>query len=349
MTNTDTRDWESTSLQIRALADAGCDIVRVSVYDDECVKASRAIIDASPVPLVADVHFRTDLAIGAIESGFAKLRINPGNIGGEANVRRVADCAKAHGVPIRVGVNSGSLEKAMLAKHGRPTPEALAESALSSARTLERAGFDQIVIAAKSNNTADTICAYRLLSKWCDYPLHLGVTEAGLPEDGVVKSAAAIGALLADGIGDTLRVSLSGDPVPEAETGIRILRALGLRGGLDIIACPTCGRACMDVASVAARVKAALAAPRFAHIAPNGPDGLFKVAVMGCVVNGPGEAREADIGVAGAPDGAALFVKGESPVPVRGDPAQALIDAIERRWGEPGSHPRETILKYARG
>lgn len=329
MTNTDTRDAKATLRQIRALADAGCDIARVSVYDDDCARAAREIVGASPVPLIADVHFRADLAVAAIENGFAKLRINPGNIGGEANVRRVADCAKAHGVPIRVGVNAGSLEKSMLAKHGGPTPDALAESALGSARMLERAGFDQIVIAVKSSSVAGTIRANRLLSARCDYPIHLGVTEAGLPEDGIVKSAVAIGALLADGIGDTLRVSLCGDPVPEVEAGIRILRSLGLRGGIDIIACPTCGRACFDVAAIAARVKSALSGSEYTRAQS---DGLFRVAVMGCVVNGPGEAREADIGIAGAPGGAALFIKGEPSAPVKGDPAAALIEAIDRRW-----------------
>jgi (E)-4-hydroxy-3-methylbut-2-enyl-diphosphate synthase len=332
MTNTDTRDAEATSRQILELAGAGCDLVRVSVYDEECVRAARAIVDASPVPLIADIHFRADLAIGAVESGFAKLRINPGNIGGEASVRRVADCAKAHGVPIRVGVNAGSLERSLLSKHGRPTPEALAESALRSAGVLERAGFDRIVLAVKASGVADTIEAYRLLSSRRDYPLHLGVTEAGLPEDGIIKSAAAIGSLLADGIGDTLRVSLSGDPLPEVAAGLGILRALGLRGGVDVIACPTCGRACIDVAKIAARVKATLTSPEYSNINPNGPGKLFKVAVMGCVVNGPGEAREADIGVAGAPEGAALFIKGEPTVAVRGDPADELIRAIDRRW-----------------
>ncbi|GHU79531.1 4-hydroxy-3-methylbut-2-en-1-yl diphosphate synthase (flavodoxin) [Clostridia bacterium] len=326
MTNTDTRDAQSTANQIRALADAGCELVRVSVYDEECVRAARSIVDASPVPLIADVHFRADLAVGAIESGFAKLRINPGNIGGEANIRRVADCAKAYGIPIRVGVNSGSLDKKLLTTHGHPTPEALVESALDSVRMLERAGFDGIVVAVKTSSVRDTIDAYRLLSKQCDYPLHIGVTEAGLPEDGSIKSAVALGALLADGIGDTLRVSLSGDPVPEVQAGLQILRALGLRDGVDVIACPTCGRACIDVTAVARQVKDALDSKEYAGI------GNLRVAVMGCVVNGPGEAREADIGIAGAPDGAALFVKGEPPVPVRGDPAQVLIEAITRRW-----------------
>ena len=323
MTNTDTRDAEATLAQIRELAEAGCDIVRVSVYDQACVQATSQLTDGSPVPLVADVHFDADLAIGAIESGFAKLRINPGNIGGERNIRRVADCAKAHGVPIRVGVNSGSLERGALAKHGGPTPAALAESALESARMLESCGFDDIVVAVKASSAPDTIQAYRIVASQCDYPLHIGVTEAGLPEEGLVKSAVALGSLLADGIGDTMRVSLSGDPLPEVAAARSILRAAGrLFDQPDIVACPTCGRTCIDVAALARRVRSTL----------HGCSLPLKVAVMGCVVNGPGEAREADIGIAGAPGGAALFVKGEPPVSVKGDPAEALLGEIRRRW-----------------
>jgi (E)-4-hydroxy-3-methylbut-2-enyl-diphosphate synthase len=326
MTNTDTRDVGATLAQIRALADAGCDLVRVSVYDEACVGAARALTDASPVPLIADIHFNAELAIGAAENGYAKLRLNPGNIGGGDNIRRVADCARAHRIPIRVGVNAGSLERDLLARHGGPTPEALAESALNSARLLERHGFDDIVLAVKTSHTVDTIRAFRLVAKQCDYPLHIGLTEAGLPEDGVIKSAVALGALLADGIGDTMRVSLSGDPLPEADAARNILRAVGLlRDRPEIIACPTCGRTCIDVPTLARRVRGALAG---VHIP-------LRVAVMGCVVNGPGEAREADIGIAGAPGGAALFVRGEAPASIKGDPAEALLHEIQRRWGNP--------------
>ena len=238
MTNTDTRDAEATLKQICALHDAGCDIVRVSVYDEACAEAVKTLAAQSPVPLVADIHFDYRLAIRSAENGIAKLRINPGNIGGEARVRELADCAKAHGIPIRIGVNSGSAEKDLLAKYGGPTAECLVESALGHARMLEKAGFEDIVLSMKSSDVKLTIEAYRLAHERCDYPLHLGVTEAGLPGQGTVKSAIGIGALLADGIGDTIRVSLSGDPLPEAKAAWDILRALNLRtdlypGGTD--------------------------------------------------------------------------------------------------------------------
>jgi len=226
MTNTDTRNAEATLAQIRALAEAGCDIVRVSVYDEACARAVRDLVDGSPVPLVADIHFDHKLAIMAAENGIAKLRINPGNIGGEKNVRELADCAKAHHIPIRIGVNSGSVEADILKKYGGPTPAGMVESALNHARMLEDAGFGDIVLSMKSSNVRDTVETYRLAAKACDYPLHLGVTEAGLPGQGTVKSAIGIGALLLDGIGDTVRVSLSGDPVPEAAAAWDILRAL---------------------------------------------------------------------------------------------------------------------------
>jgi len=321
MTNTDTRDAEATLEQIRALADAGCDLVRVSVYDEDCAKAVRTLADRSPVPLVADIHFDHRLAILAAENGIAKLRINPGNIGGEAHVRELADCAKAHGIPIRIGVNSGSVEKDLLAKYGGPTAECLTESALGHARMLEKAGFEDIVLSMKSSDVRLTIDAYRLASRRCDYPLHLGVTEAGLPGQGTVKSAIGIGALLADGIGDTIRVSLSGDPLPEAKAAWDILRALDLRTrGVQLIACPTCGRTCIPVAEIAKRVEEEL----------SGVTVPLKVAVMGCVVNGLGEGREADIGIAGGRDGGALFVKGQEPRKVRGDLAEILISEVRR-------------------
>ena len=319
MTNTDTRDVEATLAQIRALAQAGADIVRVSVYDMDCAKAVRALVDGSPVPLVADIHFDHKLAIAAAENGISKLRINPGNIGVEQNVRALADCVKAHHIPVRIGVNSGSVEREILQKYGGPTPEGMLESALGHARMLERCGFYDMVLSMKASNVPDTYAVYRLAAERCDYPLHVGVTEAGLPGEGTLKSAIGIGALLLAGIGDTIRVSLTGDPVPEVRAGLDILRAVGLRRDhISYISCPTCGRTCIDVGGIMARVQKELADVR----AP------LKVAVMGCVVNRPGEAREADVGVAGGMDGGALFVKDKAPRKIQGDLAQALIDEV---------------------
>ena len=316
MTNTDTRDAEATLGQIRALAAAGCDLVRVSVYDEACARAVRTLVDGSPVPLVADIHFDHHLAIQAAENGIAKLRINPGNIGGEAKVRELADCAKAHHIPSRIGVNSGSVEKDLLPRYGGPTAECLVESALGHARLLEKAGFEDIVLSMKSSDVRLTVDAYRLARQRCDYPLHVGVTEAGLPGQGTVKSAIGIGALLLDGIGETIRVSLSGDPLPEAAAAWDILRALDLRvRGVQLIACPTCGRTCVPVAEIARRVERELSDVTVP----------IKVAVMGCVVNGPGEAREADIGIAGGKTGGALFIRGQEPRKVEGDLAEILI------------------------
>jgi (E)-4-hydroxy-3-methylbut-2-enyl-diphosphate synthase len=322
MTNTDTRDTEATLAQIRALHDAGCDLVRVSVYDEACAEAVKTLADRSPVPLVADIHFDYKLAIRSAENGIAKLRINPGNIGGEDRVRMLADCAKAHHIPIRIGVNSGSVEKDLLAKYGGPTAECLVESALGHARILEKVGFEDIVLSMKSSDVKLTIAAYRLAHERCGYPLHVGVTEAGLPGQGTVKSAIGIGALLADGIGDTIRVSLSGDPVPEAKAAWDILRALDLRvRGVQLIACPTCGRTCIPVAEIGKRVEEELADVTVP----------LKVAVMGCVVNGLGEGREADVGIAGGKSGGVLFVKGEEPRKVEGDLAEQLIAEVRRR------------------
>ena len=321
MTNTDTRDAEATLRQICALHEAGCDLVRVSVYDEACAEAVKTLTDKSPVPLVADIHFDHRLAIRSAENGIAKLRINPGNIGGEAKVRELADCAKAHHIPIRIGVNSGSVEKELLEKYGGPTAECLVESALGHARMLEKAGFDDIVLSMKSSDVRLTIEAYRLASRRCGYPLHVGVTEAGLPGQGTVKSAIGIGALLADGIGDTIRVSLSGDPVPEAKAAWDILRALNLRiRGVQLIACPTCGRTCIPVADIGKQVEEALSDVTVP----------VKVAVMGCVVNGLGEGREADVGIAGGKSGGVLFVKGAEPRKVEGDLAGELIAAVRQ-------------------
>ncbi len=321
MTNTDTRDVDATLAQIRALAAAGCDIVRVSVYDEACAKAVRQLVDGSPVPLVADIHFDHHLAMMAAEKGIAKLRINPGNIGGEAHVRMLADCAKRHHIPIRIGVNSGSIEKDILAKYGEPTAEGMVESALQHARMLEKAGFEDIVLSMKASSVKLTIETYQLAAQRCDYPLHVGVTEAGLPGQGTIKSAIGIGALLAQGIGDTIRVSLTGDPVPEAKAAWDILRALELRThGVQLVSCPTCGRTCINVAGIAERVEKELADVKVP----------LKVAVMGCVVNGPGEAREADVGIAGGKSGGALFIKGQPAQKVEGDLAEILVNAARK-------------------
>ena len=321
MTNTDTRDARATLAQIRALAEAGCEMVRVSVYDEDCARAVRELVDGSPVPLVADIHFNHRLAIMAAENGIAKLRINPGNIGGEKNVRELADCAKAHHIPIRIGVNSGSIEKDILEKHGGPTAQGMVDSALTHARMLEKAGFGDIVLSMKASDVRMTVEAYELAARQCDYPLHVGVTEAGLPGQGTVKSAIGIGALLLRGIGDTIRVSLTGDPIHEPKAAWDILRALDLRTrGVQLIACPTCGRTCIDVAGIAARVEEELGDITVP----------LKVAVMGCVVNGPGEAREADIGVAGGKTGGALFLKGQEPRKIEGDLGDILIREARR-------------------
>ena len=325
MTNTDTRDVEATLAQIRRMADAGADIVRVSVYDEACAEAVRALVDASPVPLVADIHFDHRLAIRSIENGIAKVRINPGNIGGEANVRALADCLKQHRIPVRIGVNSGSIEKEILAKYGGVTPQGMVESGLNHARMLERAGYDDIVLSFKATNVRTMIEACRLAHQQTSYPQHIGVTESGTADVGVVKSAVGIGTLLMEGIGDTIRVSISGDPVQEVPAGLNILRACGLRSDfVEIISCPTCGRTCIDVEGIANAVRSATLDIK-KHI---------RVAVMGCIVNGPGEAKEADLGIAGGRDGGALIVKGQPPRAVRGDLAEILIQEVRRYAAE---------------
>ncbi len=321
MTNTDTADARSTLDQIIALANAGCELVRVTVNTDAAAEALPAIIEGSPLPIAADIHFSHRLAIRAIEAGLSKLRINPGNIGSEANVRMVADCLKAHRIPVRIGVNAGSLEKELLEKYGAPTAQALVESALNQAKVLEKCGYYDIVLSMKASSVRMTVDAYRLAAQQTDYPLHIGVTEAGTSEMGIVKSAAALGALLIDSIGDTMRVSLTGDPVQEVYAGIDILRAVGLRDNfVDVISCPTCGRTEIDVEGIARRVREEtrlIAKP-------------LKVAVMGCVVNGPGEASECDVGVAGGKSGGVLFVKGQQPRKVEGDLAEALMREVRR-------------------
>ncbi len=323
MTNTDTRDVNATLEQIKALAAAGCDLVRVSVYDRACAGAVKRLVELSPVPLVADIHFDHTLAIAAMENGIHKLRINPGNIGSAENVRRVADCAKAHGVPIRVGVNAGSLEKDIVEKYGGATPEGMVESALRHIRLLEEAHFDDIVISLKASDVPTTVRAYRLMHDTCDYPLHLGVTEAGLPGLGTVKSAIGIGSLLLDGIGDTIRVSLTGDPVNEPRAALDILRALGLRRGIRFVSCPTCGRTQIDVEQIASRVQ-----KEFADV-----DKPVTVAVMGCVVNGPGEARDADIALCGGKDCGALYVRGKFIRKMTGALDEEFVRAVREYLG----------------
>lgn len=320
MTNTPTGDGEATLEQIRALAAAGCQLVRVTVNDQAAVQALPHLVAGSPVPLCADIHFDVNMAVAALEAGIAKVRINPGNLGGQRQVRRLADCLRTHHVPVRIGVNGGSLEKALLDKHGGPTPQALVESALGHARLLEKEGFEDIVLSMKASGVRATVEANRLARRQCDYPLHIGVTEAGGGELARVKSAIGVGTLLLEGTGDTLRVSLTGDPVEEVYQGLNILRALGLRKDfVEVVSCPTCGRTTIDVEGIAARVRQATR-----HIQKP-----LKVAVMGCVVNGPGEAREADVGLAGGGNGAgALFRRGMPPRKVEGDLFQALMDQI---------------------
>jgi len=309
MCNTDTRDAEATLAQIERLADAGCEIVRLAVIDEEAARAVARIAPKSPVPLVADIHFDHRLAVMAAEAGIKALRINPGNIGGADKVDAVVAAAKDHGLPIRIGVNSGSVEKPLLARFGGPTPEAMVESALGHVALLEKRGFDQIKISLKSSSVVDTIAAYRLMARRADWPLHIGVTEAGTLLRGSVKSAVGLGVLLADGIGDTLRVSLTHDPVAEMDVAWEILRSLGIRArGPEIVSCPTCGRTEIELIALAGAVEERL----------RSVNDVFKVAVMGCVVNGPGEAREADIGIAGGRDKAVIFRKGEIVGTVRG-------------------------------
>ncbi len=302
MTNTKTTDTEATLAQIRALAAAGCDIVRLAVPDMDAARNLRNILPKSPVPLVADIHFDYHLALEAIRQGIHGLRLNPGNIGGEENVRKVVEAAKAAGIPIRIGVNAGSLDKKLLAKYGGVTAEALVESALQHVRILEAQGFYDMKISLKAHDVPLTLAAYRLMSEKVDYPLHLGITEAGTAKTGVIKSAVGIGALLAEGIGDTIRISLTGDPVVEVRVANEILKSLGLKEyGPTLVACPTCGRTSIDLPAIAAEVEKKLA----------GITEPIEVAVMGCVVNGPGEARGADVGIAGGKGEGLVFRKGE--------------------------------------
>ncbi|WP_243366469.1 flavodoxin-dependent (E)-4-hydroxy-3-methylbut-2-enyl-diphosphate synthase [Fundidesulfovibrio soli] len=310
MTNTDTRDVQASIAQVLALAEAGCEIVRLAVLDEDAARALKEIKAASPVPLIADIHFDHRLALASLEAGVDGLRINPGNIGGQDKVAAVVHAAKAVGAPIRIGVNSGSVERHLLEKFGGPTPEAMVESALGHVRMLEDENFDQIKISLKSSSVPATIAAYTRLADVVDYPLHIGITEAGTPLRGATKSGVGLGILLWMGIGDTLRVSLTGDPLPEMDVAWELLRCLGIRRrGAEMVSCPTCGRTEIDLAGLAQAVEQKL----------RGVQVPVKVAVMGCVVNGPGEAREADIGLAGGRDCAVIFRKGEVVRKVRGE------------------------------
>ena len=316
MTNTDTRDIPSTVNQIDQLAEAGCEIVRLAVPDNEAAEAFKEIKAKVSPPLIADIHFDHRLAIAALRAGADGLRINPGNIGGRKAVEKIISEARPENIPIRIGVNAGSLPKTILEKFGRPTPEAMVESALEHIRLFEELGYDRIKISLKSSNVLDTISAYEILSGKADYPLHLGVTEAGTLISGTVKNAIGIGILLFKGIGDTLRVSLTRDPVDEVKVAYEILRALDLRHrGLEIISCPTCGRCEIDLFSLVDKVEKAI----------SGMSEPLKVAIMGCVVNGPGEAKEADIGIAGGRRQGILFKKGE---PLRKIPEGEMVDAL---------------------
>lgn len=302
MCNTDTRDVESTVKQIQELTEAGCEIIRVAVPDMTAAEALGEIKRRISIPLVADIHFDYKLALKAIEMGVDKLRINPGNIGSEDRIKAVVDAAKEKGIPIRIGVNSGSLEKELLQKYGEVTPMALVESAMRHIRILEKYDFDDIVISIKASNVDFTMEAYSLLSKEVDYPLHLGITESGTVWSGSIKSAVGIGAILAMGIGDTIRVSLTGNPVDEVKTAKEVLKSLGVRKfGVEFVSCPTCGRTEIDLIGLANKVEEEC----------RKIDKDIKVAVMGCAVNGPGEAREADIGIAGGKGYGLIFKKGE--------------------------------------
>lgn len=316
MLNVPSTDLEGSVRQAVELEQAGCQIIRAAIPNMDAVRLIPAIKQAVSVPLVADIHFDYRLALESVAAGIDKIRINPGNIGSDDRVKAVADACRAKNIPIRIGVNSGSLEKEILAKYGSPTPEALVESALYHASLLEKFDFDQIVISIKSSNVDTMIRAYELAAQKCSYPLHLGVTEAGTERMGLIKSAVGIGSLLQRGIGDTIRVSLTADPVKEVRAGFDILKALDMHaGGVQFVSCPTCGRTRINLIQIADEVEKRLA----------GCKKNIKVAVMGCVVNGPGEAREADIGIAGGDGVGLIFKKGEI---IRKVPEEQLVESL---------------------
>ena len=323
MLNVPIRDVEGNVAQAKRVAALGCQILRASVPTLEDVRIVEAIKNAVDIPFVADIHFDYRIALACVEAGADKIRINPGNIGSDENVRAVARACNAKNIPIRIGVNAGSLEKEILARYGAPTPEAMVESAMYHVHLLEKHDFNNIVISIKSSNVPRMMAAYRLLSQQCDYPLHVGVTEAGTYRMGLIKSGMGIGGLLLDGIGDTIRVSLTDEPEKEVLAGLDILRAAGHKvPGPEIISCPTCGRTNIPVANIAQQVEEELRRRGFNR--------SIKIAVMGCVVNGPGEAREADIGIAGGKDEALLFIKGERIRMLRGDIVGQLVDEVCR-------------------
>jgi (E)-4-hydroxy-3-methylbut-2-enyl-diphosphate synthase len=327
MTNTDTHDKAATLTQIRALEREGCDIVRITVPDIEAAETIPYLKENDVlIPIVADIHFDYKVALRCAEVGVDKIRINPGNIGSDDRVREVVRACRRAGIPIRIGVNSGSLEREILAKYGAPTSEALCESAIYHVSLLEKYDFDDIVISIKASDPYNMIKANRLLAAKCNYPLHLGVTEAGSKEMGSIKSAVGIGALLCDGIGDTIRVSLTDTPVEEIGAAKNIFNAVGLEGqcGMNIVSCPTCGRTKIDLISLVAQFEKRAAEERLT-------DKPIKVAIMGCVVNGPGEAREADIGIAGGRGEAVLIKKGEVVAKIpEGDVVERLIEEIKK-------------------
>ncbi len=311
-------DVQGNVEQAKRLEAAGCEIIRVAIPDKEAVRLIPAIKNEVSVPIVADIHFDHRLALESVAAGIDKIRINPGNIGGEENVRAVAKACRDNGIPIRIGVNAGSLEKEILAQYGHPTAQALCDSALYHASLLEHADFEDIVLSLKSSDVQMMRDAYTLIAERCQYPLHLGVTEAGTPRMGLLKSAAGIGGLLLDGIGDTIRVSLTADPVEEVYVGRDLLKAIGLRkGGARLVSCPTCGRTQVDLIATATAVE-----KRLETVQKD-----ITVAVMGCIVNGPGEAREADIGMAGGKGKFAIFKKGEVLCTVREEEA---VDTLMR-------------------
>ena len=319
MLNVPVADIAGNVAQARRVAEAGCQILRASVPTLEDVRIVDAVKNAVDIPFVADIHFDYRIALACVDAGADKIRINPGNIGADDRVKAVANACNAKNIPIRIGVNAGSLEKEILARYGAPTPQALVESALYHVRLLEKHDFNNIVISIKSSNVPTMMEAYRLLSEACDYPLHVGVTEAGTYRMGLIKSGMGIGGLLLQGIGDTLRVSLTDEPEKEVQAGYDILRAAGYRvAGPEIISCPTCGRTNIPVAKIAQEVEERL----------RGYHKPVKVAVMGCVVNDPGEAREADIGIAGGKDEALLFIRGEKIRMLRGDIVGQLVDEV---------------------
>lgn len=316
MCSTDTRDQAATMTQITALAEAGCEIVRCAVPDADAAEALASISAQSPIPVIADIHFDYKLALRVLEGGISGLRLNPGNIGDQWKVAEVVKAASERMVPIRIGVNAGSLEKHLLEKYGHPTAEAMVESALGHIRILEGLGYQEIKVSLKASDVMKTVAAYRLLSQQVEYPLHIGITEAGTIFSGTIKSSVGLGILLADGIGDTLRVSLTGDPVDEVRVGYEILKSLGLRQrGVNFVSCPTCGRCQINLIQVAEEVERRL----------QNVDKQITVAVMGCAVNGPGEAREADVGVAGGVGEGLIFRKGEV---IRKVAEQDLADAL---------------------